>query len=45
MAEVTTPVARLASEDFGPKIPPKPVYSTWLRQSVLGWGAFAVRPM
>jgi len=41
MAEVTTPVARLASEDFGPKIPPKPVYSTWLRQSVLGWGAFA----
>src|SRR5438552_10582727 len=41
MAEVTTPVARLASEDFGPKISPKPVYSTWLRQSVLGWGAFA----
>src|SRR5437763_6981079 len=41
MAEVTTPVARLASEDFGPKIPPKPVYSTWLRQSVLGWGAIA----
>src|SRR5438876_418918 len=41
MAEVTTPVARLASEDFGPKIAPRPVYSTWLRQSVLGWGAFA----
>src|SRR5947208_9843100 len=41
MAEVTTPVARLASEDFGPKISLKPVYSTWLRQSVLGWGAFA----
>src|SRR5947209_9186758 len=41
MAEVTTPVARLASEDFGPKIPPKPEYTTWLRQSVLGWGAFA----
>src|SRR5947209_5490095 len=40
MAEVTTPVARLASEDFGPKIPPKPEYTTWLRQSVLGWGAF-----
>src|SRR6266550_1494277 len=41
MAEVTTPVARLASEDFGPKITPKPEYTTWLRQSVLGWGAFA----
>src|SRR5438876_10630134 len=41
MAEVTTPVARLASEDFGPKITPKPQYTTWLRRSMAGWAAFA----
>jgi NADH-quinone oxidoreductase subunit H len=40
MAEVTTPVARLASEDFGPRVPSKPVYTRWLTRAVVGWGAF-----
>src|ERR671936_1095307 len=40
MAEVTTPVARLASEDFGPRGPSKPVYTRWLTRAVVGWGAF-----
>ncbi|HZX95211.1 MAG TPA: complex I subunit 1 family protein [Myxococcales bacterium] len=35
-----TPVARLASEDFGPVAVVKPAYGRWLAGSIAGWGAF-----
>ncbi len=35
-----TPLARLASEDFGPRTGPKPAYGRWLIGSLAGWGAF-----
>jgi len=35
-----TPVARLASEDFGPAIAPKPRYARWLLTTIAGWTAF-----
>jgi NADH-quinone oxidoreductase subunit H len=40
MAEVSTPAARLASGDFGPRVPGKPAYGQWLTQTVVGWAAF-----
>ena len=40
MAIPTTPSARLASEDFGPVTPPKPVYSQWLVKTIVGWSVF-----
>ena len=40
MLPVTTPAARLASEDFGPVVPPKPEYRRWLIGTVAGWSAF-----
>ena len=36
----TTPAARLASEDFGPAVAPKPDYRRWLIGTTLGWAAF-----
>jgi NADH-quinone oxidoreductase subunit H len=35
-----TPIARLASEDFGPALGRKPEYRRWLIGAVAGWGAF-----
>ena len=35
-----TPVARLASEDFGPRAGVKPTYGSWLFGTIAGWGAF-----
>ena len=35
-----TPVARLASEDFGPVKGVKPEYGSWLIGTIAGWGAF-----
>jgi len=40
MALPATPSARLASEDFGPATPPKPVYSQWLVRTIVGWSVF-----
>jgi len=40
MSEVSTPVARLASEDFGPRAGVKPEYTRWLAGTIVGWGAF-----
>ncbi|HUJ25085.1 MAG TPA: complex I subunit 1 family protein [Myxococcales bacterium] len=37
---MTTPAARLASEDFGPRVEPKPQYGRWLAGSIVGWAAF-----
>src|SRR4051812_32057504 len=34
------PSAKLASEDFGPAIAPKPEYSRWLIGSLAGWATF-----
>ena len=39
-AELITPCARLASDDFGPATPPRPDYGKWLVGSIAGWGAF-----
>jgi len=36
----TTPAARLASEDFGPAVAPKPDYRRWLIGTTVGWAAF-----
>jgi NADH-quinone oxidoreductase subunit H len=38
---VETPVARLASEDFGAARGEKPGYARWLLGTVVGWAAFA----
>ena len=38
--DVVTPPARLASEDFGPAIPPRPEYRKWVVRALAGWGAF-----
>jgi NADH-quinone oxidoreductase subunit H len=35
-----TPVARLASEDFGPKPGVKPAYRSWLVGTIVGWASF-----
>jgi NADH-quinone oxidoreductase subunit H len=35
-----TPIARLASEDFGPVTSPKPGYGRWLAGTIAGWAAF-----
>src|SRR5438876_10921755 len=40
MAEVTTPVARLASEDLGPARAAKPAFGGWLARTVAGWATF-----
>src|SRR6266571_4913565 len=37
---VSTPTARLASEDFGPAVPAKPAFGAWLLKTVAGWAAF-----
>jgi len=37
---ITTPAARLASEDFGPATPPKPQYAQWLVKTIVGWSVF-----
>ena len=38
---MTTPAARLASEDFGPRTVARPQYGRWLASAIVGWGAFA----
>ena len=35
-----TPLARLASEDFGPAVPPRPAFGRWLIGAIAGWTAF-----
>ena len=37
---MTTPIARLASDDFGPAVTLKQEYSRWLIGSIVGWTAF-----
>src|SRR5438270_11853257 len=40
MAEVSTPNARLASEDLGPARAVKPDFGGWLARTAAGWAAF-----
>src|SRR5215470_10877892 len=37
---VPTPMAKLAAEDFGPGVSPKPRFGRWLLGTTVGWAAF-----
>jgi NADH-quinone oxidoreductase subunit H len=37
---IQTPMAKLASEDYGPATKPKPEYTRWLIGTIAGWSAF-----
>jgi NADH-quinone oxidoreductase subunit H len=39
--EVATPLSRLAAEDFGVAVPPRPQFGAWLAGTTVGWLAFA----
>jgi len=41
MMTMDTPVARLASEDFGPARAERPRFGRWLATTIAGWAAFA----
>jgi NADH-quinone oxidoreductase subunit H len=41
MMTMDTPVARLASEDFGPARAERPQFGRWLATTIAGWVAFA----
>ena len=41
MMTMDTPVARLASEDFGPARAERPRFGHWLATTIAGWVAFA----
>src|SRR2546430_13666062 len=36
-----TPLSRLAAEDFGPGVSPKPQFGRWLLGTTVGWAVFA----
>jgi NADH-quinone oxidoreductase subunit H len=38
---LATPLSRLAAEDFGPGVSPKPQFGRWLLGTTVGWAAFA----
>ncbi|MCA1825773.1 MAG: hypothetical protein LC689_02395, partial [Myxococcales bacterium] len=37
---LATPTARLASEDFGPRVPVKEGFGGWLAKTIVGWAVF-----
>src|SRR3954464_6793058 len=38
--DTATPLAKLASEDFGPRAGVKPIYARWLAGTIAGWATF-----